>query len=250
MLSFRITTSFLIAVSCMFAQVSARPAFDAASVRPNTSDDHVVNIHVGPGGHFDARGYTLKLLIQQAYGVKGFQISGGAGWLDTDRYDITARGASNATTAQVDLMLQRLLADRFALRVHNASREMPGFELSVASGGSKLKRSLAKEETPGSSRRKGDALVADAITMTTFTKMLGAYLSKPVSDKTGLTGLYDVRIAWTERADQVSDDNAAADAPTVSLQSALKDQLGLKLTSRRVNAETIVIESAEKASPN
>lgn len=236
---------FLIAASVAFAQGHG-PAFDAASVKANTSDDHIVDIHVGPGGHFMARGYSLKLLVQQAYQVKGFQVSGGPGWLDTDRWDITASGAADATNAQINSMLQALLAERFALRVHRVSKEMPGFELSVAGGRSKLKPSLTTEENPGSSRRKGAALVADGITTATFAKMLGAYLSKPVSDKTGLSGLYDVRVEWTERADQLGD----ADAQGVSLVDALRDQLGLRLAARRVTAETIAIDGAAKASAN
>ena len=247
----RAAASFLITALGAWAQPVA---FDAASVLANTSDDHIVTIQVGPGGHFDARGYTLKLLIQQAYGVKGFQISGSLGWLDTDRYDITARGAANSTTAQVNLMLQALLANRFALRAHRVSKGMPGFELSVVNGHSKLKPSSAKEENPGSSHRKGAALVADGITTATLARMLGAYLSKPVSDKTGLTGLYDIRLAWTERADQLADADPAGgradEMPGVSLVSALKDQLGLKLTVRKVTTDMIVIDSAEKASPN
>jgi uncharacterized protein (TIGR03435 family) len=76
-------------------------------------------------------------------------------------------------------------------------------------------------------------------------------MTKPVVDKTGLTGLYDFQISWSERADQVPDANSdTSGTPPVTLIGALKDQLGLKLTAHRVSAEFIVIDSAEKASAN
>jgi uncharacterized protein (TIGR03435 family) len=154
-------------------------------------------------------------------------------------------------------MLRALLADRFQLRVHQITKTMPGFVLSQMGGPSKLTVSSATEER-FESRRRGDAFIADAISMKTFATMMGAYLSRPVVDETGLTGLYDVKISWNERADQVTGAVPAAgensDAPAqpvgMSLLTALREQLGLKLTSRRVPAETLEIESAEKASAN
>ena len=165
-------------------------------------------------------------------------------WIATD---IAARGRADATPAQLELMLQSLLAERFVLRIHKVEKEMSGFELSVASDGPKLRTSSAKEE-----RRYDtgpDALVANGITMASLAKVVGAYVSKPVADRTELTGLYDFRISWTERADQVPDETFS-EQPGVSLISALKDKLGLKLTAKRVGAEIIVIDSAGKASPN
>src|SRR5215471_1939702 len=73
------------------AQVKAPMEFEVASLKQNTLDDRIVTIDVGPGGRFAARGYTLKLLIQRAFGIKGFQIAGGPSWLDVDRYDVVAR---------------------------------------------------------------------------------------------------------------------------------------------------------------
>ena len=241
----RILLVLFLAATAAFAQ----PKFDAASVKPNLLDDHIVAIDPGPGGHFAARGYTLKLLIQYAYNVKGWQISGGPGWLDDDRYDVTARGADDATPAQLRQMLQALLADRFALRVHTVEREMPGFELTVANGGPKMKRSSATQDNDQMMHEQSGkhALVANGISMASFAKIVGAYVSKPVVDKTGLTGLYEFKVLWTERADQVPD--ASAD-PGVSILEALRDQLGLKLKSKRVPAEVIVIDGAEKASGN
>jgi uncharacterized protein (TIGR03435 family) len=233
----------LIAVAA-FAQPLA---FDAASVKPNKLDDRIVTIDIGPGGRFAARGYTLKLLIQQAYEIKGFQVLGGPGWLDTDRYDVQARGRASATRHEVNLMLRKLLADRFALKLHPVQKEMQGFELEVAGDQSKLTPSKATEEAPTMRRdQTTGALVSDGISMPAFAKVVGAYVSKPVVDKTGLPGLYDFRVRWTERADQLSD----SEPGSVSLITALRDQLGLKLVSKKVTADLFQIESASQATPD
>src|ERR1700730_14164716 len=80
----------LIAVAGTFAQMQAPTEFEVASVRPNTANDRIVTINVGPGGRFAARGYTLVLLMQRAYGVMDWNVSGGPGWIRTDRFDVSA----------------------------------------------------------------------------------------------------------------------------------------------------------------
>ncbi len=251
----------------LFAQAKASaPAvplteFEVASVRPNTLDDRIVTIDVGPGRRFTARGYTLKLLIQRAWGMKGFQISGGPAWLDVDRYDVSATAPAvpglegNLTEGQLKPMLRALLLERFRLRVHPETKMMSGFVLSQAGGSSKLARSSVAQEQFEPTRRNG-AFVAEGVTMKSFATMMGAYLGAPVVDETGLTGLYDLTLRWNQRADQVApaaagqSDGEPSAEPQMSLITALREQLGLRLTSRRIAAETLVIDGAERASSN
>src|ERR1041384_5463699 len=86
-----------------FAQPPAHSEFEVASVKLNKLNDRIVSIEFGPGSLFTARGYSLKLLIQRAYGVMGWEILGGPGWLDDDRFDVAAKaptqivGAGNLT---------------------------------------------------------------------------------------------------------------------------------------------------------
>ncbi|HVV44295.1 MAG TPA: TIGR03435 family protein [Bryobacteraceae bacterium] len=221
-------------------------SFDAASIKPNKLDDRIVTIDVGPGGRFAARGYTLKLLIQQAWEIKGFQILGGPGWLDVDRYDVQARGRANATRHEVNQMLQNLLVDRFALKLHPVQKEMQGFELEIAGDQSKLTPSQATGEVPNAHRDQTGSLVGTGYSMRAIATMVGAYVAKPVVDNTGMKGLYDFRVRWTERADQISD----SEPGSISLITALRDQLGLKLVSKRVMADLVQIESASKATPD
>lgn len=224
--------------------------FDAASVLPNNLDDRIVRIDPGTGGRFSARGYSLKLLIQHAWGVKGFQISGGPSWLDEDRWDVTARGPATSTPEQMKLMVQALLNERFALRIHTVTQEMPGYELNV-DGRSKMKISEAKQANDNVTRNAAGALEAHGMSMPAFVKILGAYLAKPVLDNTGLTGLYDFTLIWNARFDVIPDVASGGDLTGVTLPAALRDQLGLKVTLKRgVPAEVIVIDSAQKASAN
>jgi len=122
----------VIASATAFAQAPAPAEFEVASVRPNTANDRIVTIDVGPGGRFSARGYTLVLLMQRAYGVMDWNVTGGPGWIRTDRYDVSAKAgiAGNLTEAQLRPMLQRLLAERFKLKLHQGSKEMSGYATS------------------------------------------------------------------------------------------------------------------------
>jgi uncharacterized protein (TIGR03435 family) len=122
--------------------------FDVASVKQNRLDDRIVGIHVGPGNRFTARGYTLGLLIQRAYGVMSWNISGGPTWIHEDRFDAAAKAniSGNLTDRQLQPMLVSLLAERFKLKLHNSTKETSGYALGLAKGGPKLTPSAETEE--------------------------------------------------------------------------------------------------------
>jgi uncharacterized protein (TIGR03435 family) len=114
------------------------PAFDVASIKPNTSGNNMIFIDSPGGGRFRASGMTVRGLISNAYQVRDFQIQGGPAWSGADRFDIEAKSDADIPKEQTPLMVQRLLADRFQLRMHRETRELPVYELSVAKGGNKL----------------------------------------------------------------------------------------------------------------
>src|ERR1700733_14740555 len=131
----------LLAVAvCCIAQVPKE--FEVASVKPQAPGDTRGSIGPSPGA-FIANGVSLKLLIEIAYYVKDFQISGGPDWIETDHYDISARAPAGfiPTGQQMQPMLQALLADRFGLKLHRETRELPAFALVVGKGGPKLNAS-------------------------------------------------------------------------------------------------------------
>ena len=87
--SWRLTGILITAAA--FSQGAAPSEFEVASVRPNQLDDHIVTINVGPGNRFAARGYTLVLLMQRAYGVMDWNVTGGPTWIRSDRFDVSAK---------------------------------------------------------------------------------------------------------------------------------------------------------------
>ena len=109
----------LITTAIAFAQQPVRPRFDAASIKPNPSL-RLRSVLLPPtGGLLSTRMATLRLLIQNAYGVKSFQIAGGPDWINSAGFDLDAKVEGNPTRSEIWLMLRSLLEDRFALKVHH-----------------------------------------------------------------------------------------------------------------------------------
>ena len=241
--------SLLLALSATaFSQVPSRAVFEVASVRPNVADDRIVTIEVGPGGRFAARGYTLVLLMQRAYGVMNWNVSGGPEWIRSDRYDITANApvSGNLTESQLRPMLQALLADRFKLRIHKSSKEMAGYALVEAKRGAKVKATVGDEEHPDSFRLNQSGLTGQGVNMVDFARYVGGKLGLVAVDKTGLKGAYDFRAEWKVDPDRP---DAREELRSVVL-AALEEQLGLKLVPQKITVEMLVIDSVEKASSN
>src|SRR5271165_3406478 len=120
-------------------------AFDAASIRVVESGEggrKRENVQVNPGS-LNMRSVTLKSAIRWAYHVMDYQISG-PDWLGDRRFDIMAKAAGPAPEAELRTMLQALLSERFTLKLHKETKELPAYVLIVAKGGIKFRES--KEE--------------------------------------------------------------------------------------------------------
>ena len=250
-------------------------AFDAISIHPTKIKTISVNEDVEttrmvlsdpPDGYHVENG-TLKFFIMEAYGVKWDSIVGGPDWIDTTGYDIDAKVTPavdapppKLTRAQRRQMIQSLLADRFKLVVHNETKDAPIYELDLAKGGSKLPTT-----TPNDTFAKGingldgnpvssgypvmlsrGRLFGQSVTIASLIDYLKMELKRPVIDKTGLTGKYDLSLQWTP-------DNTLADSPLAggpSIFPAVQEQLGLNLTSTHGPVKTLVIDQVEKPSEN
>lgn len=243
------------------AVVFAQTGFEVVSIKPSDPLSNNMHIGVAPGGGFEARGVTLRTLIQQAYDVRDFQISGGPGWIGTDKYDIVtkdeAKGPSEADLVKMtdaqrnefrDRLLgkvQLLLADRFQLKVHRETKEMPVYVLTVAKSGSRLQ--AATDEGGGSnlsSRRADDGksqLTGKNLPVANLARFLSGQVGRTVIDKTGLAAKYDFQMNYAPDM---------GDITGPSLFTALQEQLGLKLDSGKGPVEVVVIDSVEKPSAN
>ncbi len=268
-----------------------KPSFEVASIKPNTSGQMVMSISAPPGGRFVANGLTFRFLMTYAYRVRDFQIIGGPGWTNSDRWNIEARAEEGSVPPRtgprdpnapdpIALRLQSLLEDRFQLKFHRETRELPSYELTIAKGGSKVK--LSEDQTPFRPPEKGDPqpqlpqpgkpmphgmmrmgmsdLEANGIEFANFVQMLSQVLRRPVIDKTGLKGLYDIKLKWTPEMGQgttpfgpVPAGAAPPPAPDPSgpsIFTAVQEQLGLKLESTKGPAEVLVIDSVQKPDEN
>ena len=248
----------LILATAALCAAQPRP-FDVASVKPNTSGGNGMSTRTA-NGRLTATNTPLLQLIRQAYQLKDFQLTGGPGWIATERYDIDAKMEKNdISDKDLWLSLRPLLADRFHLKVHRQTKQMPVFTLTLMKGGPRFtahKESAEGNDKPrlgisiGSGKGK---LMATKTSMAGFSEPLGHQVDRIVIDRTGLKGDYDFTLEWSPENHEGSmlsaiEEKAGLAGPNIF--EALQDQLGLKLESAKGPVEIIVIDSAEKPSAN
>jgi uncharacterized protein (TIGR03435 family) len=218
--------------------------FEVASVKPNNVGGHTS--FTISGGRLTVTNFSLTMLMQYAFGIREFQISGGPGWLTTERYDIVATtGAQDGLTSkELEPYLQSLLRDRFQLKVHRETKVFQVYSLVLAKNGPKLTAHTGAGESSIIGRDESGRISKNATNATTarLANTLSAELDRTVIDNTGLKGGYDFHLEWAP--------NPTPDSDEPSLFTAVQQQLGLKLESARSPVEIIVIDSAEKPSAN
>lgn len=233
------------AVLCVAAAASAQPrdahpSFEAASVKLNSSGGGSSQTH-GSKGQIVMNNQTLKRLVERAYGVLPFQVAGPS-WMETVHVDIVAKYPPDTQDDDRSLMLRALLEDRFKLAAHRESKDLPGYALTVAKGGFKL-----KPVEPGSSDTSSNGtriltLTAKRTSMEYLAEIVARSLGEPVVDKTGMPGVYDFELRWN--TDDQNTSGVDADVP--SIFTALQETLGLRLQSQKVPGEIIVVDHVER----
>jgi uncharacterized protein (TIGR03435 family) len=256
-------------VSVSYAQV-ALPTFEVATIKPSNPN----NTQHGTGhfsqGKFDARNITLKELIATAYDL-GFdtsqQISGGPGWVKFEKFDVVAKVdetilAQLGTLSperqgeQLRMMIQQLLSDRFALRIHREPKELTVYTLVIAKGGPKLKPGQLQPNLRGSlpqtriDTRGPGFLVGHNAPATLLARVLSGQPEiggRSVLDKTGLSGKYDFTLKWMPES---TIDGPSTQEDLATLFTALQEQLGLQLRSKKATVDVITIDSVSPPSDN
>lgn len=242
----------LLFTSPVFAQTPPALEFEVASVKPSQAPPGNSDVHEDRG-RLSMRNVTLKRCIRGAYNIPETLVFGGPKWVDDERYDIQAKAASPAGDHDMMIMLQALLADRFKLVYHRETRPTAGYALVVAKGGLKAQPSADDAHSRTNSRR--DGIDAQASTMADLAQKLSDTLHLPVADLTATRGRFDFHVQWTPedskaRPPSAGEKATGADPGGPSIFAALQEQLGLKLESRKVAVEVLVIDRAEKASEN
>jgi uncharacterized protein (TIGR03435 family) len=236
----------LVSLTPSHAQDQAK--FEVASVKANTSGPQTgFSLNVTPEGRFSARNFTVWNLIRQAYHVPDLQISGGLGWIKTAGFDVEARPASPVPRDKMDEMLRTLLDERFQLKVHTESRNLPAFALIVSNSGSKLQPATG---TDGPQNAMLGQLVEPKMSMVQLAQILEFDLDRPVIDRTGLTGDFSIHLQWTRERDRTAAGDVPADQSRPSIFTALQEQLGLKLESIKAPVDVLVIDRVELPSAN
>jgi uncharacterized protein (TIGR03435 family) len=198
-----------------------------------------------PGGRLSAMSW-IKQVIQIAYGVADYQVTGGPGWLSTDRYNIEAKAANpDATKDEINGMLQSLLAERFQLKVHQETKDISVYDLVVDKDGPKL-TPLKEGEDPGCTRDNTE--VCGMTSPADVARSLRGVVGKPVIDRTGISGRYKVLLTFDVYSEQGRTPPEGYDKP--SLKDALHDQLGLKLVPRTESLPVVVVDGIERPSEN
>jgi uncharacterized protein (TIGR03435 family) len=260
-------------------------AFATASITPTTSGtgEGVGVMRLQPGGGFTATNATLRELVAYAYQRHPFdrrEVIGGPAWIDTDRFDVTAKAAAeHAIDAdggfrQTWAMLGRLLADRFTMKLHEEDRDRPVYALRLARRDGTLGPKLQKTDVdcgatmrsggspsqpgkgpPCSSKNPPGRLFANTASVPTIASLLSPHLDRIVIDRTGLTGRFNLEL-------EASDIKAPPDykpgpsdvglppARGRSIFVAVREQLGLSLQSETASVPVVMIDDAERPSPD
>ena len=252
------------------ADPAPAPAFEVASVRSNKSGG--VNTNFGiQGDTFTASNATLRELIRVAYGAREMELSSGQVWIESERFDIVAKGREQLRPARVPEELKQLLAERFALKVHNESREVLIYALMIARADGKpgaalqpvavdrcaaliaqaMERSRKGQSplpaTPGQRIQCGmhfnpGIIQGGSIGLGALANRLSSLVGRQTVDRTGLTGTFDFDLTWAA--------DAAPDSVGPSIFTALQEQLGLKLESARGPIDVLVIDQVRPLTPN
>jgi uncharacterized protein (TIGR03435 family) len=231
------------------------PAFEVASITPckpgtpEPGEERMGMVQFTyPGGRFNANATSFKFLLEWAYGILPSQHSEGPSWMENDRYDIFAKAGGDATDAQMKLMTQTLLAERFKLRFHHESREAPVVVLSLGKTSPKLfppkegeKYSLHMEPQMGPDQKIASwHVVATRFSFAQLNQTFSRLLERVIVNATGMDGDFDFAL------DFATDENRPNPLDPTTIIAAMRDQLGLTVKSQRAPIDFLVIDNAEK----
>lgn len=248
----------ILALGGVNAQDAGNPqTFEVVSVKIRTETGRGPN--TSSPDRYNRLNTSLRGLVQDAYGLQPYEIAGGPEWVTgAVRFDVMAKASFVPSRVQMRLMVQHMLRERFALRTHRESREMPTYELRIARADGRLGEKLTKTTVDCAAVECRPTLIArprpggmtlhyqaKGVDSGELAAWLSPYLARTVIDRTGLTGDFDIDLAFSPGGD-----SGAPVDETVSIFAALQEQLGLKVESMRGPVEILVIDSAELPTPD
>jgi uncharacterized protein (TIGR03435 family) len=231
------------------------PAFEAASITPcqpgtpEPGEERMGMVQFTlPGGRFRAKATSLKFLLEWSYGILPSQHSEGPSWMDNDRYDIVAKAEGNTTDAQMKRMTQTLLAERFKLKFHRESKEVPVVVVSLGKTAPKLFPPKEEEkysirivpQTGPDQKVVSWHVVATRFSFAQLNETFSRQLERVIVNRTGMDGDFDFTLDFTP------DENRPNPLDPSIILAAMRDQLGLTVKSQKAPVDFFVIDNAEK----
>jgi uncharacterized protein (TIGR03435 family) len=235
---------------------SLTPGYDLATIKP---DEQRKGFNLR-GQHIVVTNMSAQELVLLAYNLHPKQVTGGPSWLAEDHYDMEILPDHEGLPSLEQAMgiVRKLLAERFAFKFHEETKDMPAYVLTVAKTGSKLMKSGADPTSPpGMGGPPGRYMMRNG-SMEEFAQLMQGTLDRPVIDQTGLKDRYDLRLSWTPDESQYggrvpppnNSDSGADGDPLPPLFTAIQEQLGLRLDAMKAPVKMMVIEHIDKPSAN
>jgi uncharacterized protein (TIGR03435 family) len=247
-----LTFALTITVAVLLVSGKSNPegiAFDVASVRLHDPAVSTQGMKLTPNGINYSR-VTLHECIMAAYNVFGFQVRETESAIVSERYDIVAKTDHQVDKAELMLMLQALLKERFKLQLHREVKELPVY---VLVGGKKHpKLEIVNDAGEGSLRFNGEGAIFKRTSMRRFAEFLSGLgsIQRPVLDQTSLQGVYDFTLSLSDgQTDATKPIDKKAFFTWPSIFQDVQD-LGLKLESSKGLVDLLIVDHMERPSQN
>ena len=252
--------SLLIALLLGAVAAGQSPAFEAVSIKENDSGRDGGGSSPLQNGRWRATNMPLRSLIASAWEIPTNRVLGAPDWTSVTRYDIAAVAPDDATQAQLRPMLQTLLRDRFGVRVHVEQRELATYDLVLARPDGRLGPAIRLSPIHNCLDRAaiaamippprpcmmtfGSGTLTGTMTIDDLAVTLAGASGRPVFNRTGLTGNYEIDLKWTPT---VGGDSTG---DTVSVFTAVQEQLGLKLESASASLDVVILDAVNRPTAN
>lgn len=236
----------MLTLVCASLCAYGQPSFEAASIKPGNPSADGSSARSTPG-MFVMENMSLKEWMELAFDVKDFSLVGPP-WLDSARFNVTARSSDPAAKwADTQAMLRNLLVERFKMAFHREPKLLPAYVLVVDKKGLKLTPSTATKGNSNMNEGRVVRITATHVTVADLAEMLSHQLHGPVKDLTGLTGYYDVKLQYAPFDNGIGESGRSKeDTPASTVFAALQEQAGLRLETRKTQVDILVIDHIER----
>ena len=236
----------------------SQPGFEVATIKPSDPARCCARGWSANGRRLQTFNMNLKYLIQWAWNLQAKQVAGGPSWMDDARFDIDGEidGDGVPNDLQWKSAVQKLLVDRFHLQLHHEKRQMPVFALEIAKGGPKLTPgdgNIKVHQGMGLSGAPGQTMYGNGVNASIgdfIGELQRIVMNRPIVDRTGLTGVYNIRFQFTREDPDALGMTQLPDTAAPNLLEALPQQLGLKLEATKAPVDVMVIDHAEPPGDN